>query len=63
MYYYAKENPTELYYEGHQMLVGQAKSASLAREVQIRRAQPKRSSTNRAVVATLGFFAAALMAV
>ena len=26
MYYYAKENPTELYYERHQMLVGQTKA-------------------------------------
>lgn len=61
MYYYVKENPTKLYYERHPLLVEHAKSASLARKVHIWRALLM-SSRSRTVVATVGFFAAAIMA-
>ncbi|MDQ5827170.1 MAG: Ig-like domain-containing protein [Chloroflexota bacterium] len=61
MYYYVKENPTKLYYERHPLLVEHAKSASLTRKVHIWRALLM-SSRSRTVVATVGFFAAAIMA-
>ncbi len=42
MYCYLKENLTEIYYERHRLLVGQAKSARLACKAHIKEAQPKR---------------------
>ena len=42
MHYHARENPTELYHERHQLLVGQAKRIRLARKAQIKQARPKR---------------------
>ena len=62
-HYYVKQNPTELYYERHQLLVGQAKSVSLARKAHVKKAQPKSMSSRRAVRAAAGLIVAALMVV
>ena len=60
-YHYVSENPTELYYERHQLLVGQAKRARLPRKAHIKKGQPQESS--RAIRGALGLVAAALLMV
>jgi hypothetical protein len=61
-HYYVKENPTDLYCERHQLLVGQAKSARLARKARIKKTQPRRKSS-RAVRLVVSLIVTALMAV
>ena len=62
-HYYVKQNPTELYYERHQLLVGHAKSVSLARKAHVKKAQPKSMSSRRAVRAAAGLIVVALIVV
>jgi hypothetical protein len=60
--YHVKENPTELYYERHRVLVGRAKNALLARKAHINK-KVQLIKSSRAVTAALGLVVAALMMV
>ena len=58
-HYYVKQNPTELYYERHQLLVGRARGASLARKALKQEAQS--NWTSKAVKGALSLVVAALL--
>ena len=63
MYYYVKEDPTELYHERHQLLVGQIHSARLARKALKEEKAQAKSMSSRAARGALGLFVVALIMV